>query len=386
MLSAESATKLFIGQIPPSATEDDLRKYAEPYGEIVECVILRNRATGVSKGSGFITFSSSDAAEKAIAALDGKVSLDDSNRTLAVRLAHNKESLPAKLFVGMLSNRSTEEDVQKLFSQYGEVMEVYIIKDNLGSSKGCAFVKYKTRAEANEAIASLNGIHQDEGAPRNLVVKYADNKPNNNRNRMPNYGMGGYNYPNMNFGMMPGYGMQQYGFQPPQYGTPNHFNNPVPSKPAASSYNQVVPNAYSSEQSPYQAPQGQPAIHSPYNSQPNPNIQSSMYQQQQVPQGGGYGGSSDESTRGPQGANLFVLNIPETFSGHDFVSLFTNFGPVLSSKLFSDKSYGFISYATPESAEKAIQALHGFHIGGKRMKVMHKTSSTQSSARGYSPY
>ena len=44
------ALKLFIGQIPKHFDEDEIRPIFEKYGEIYEIVILKDRATGVSRG------------------------------------------------------------------------------------------------------------------------------------------------------------------------------------------------------------------------------------------------------------------------------------------------------------------------------------------------
>jgi len=79
---------------------------------------------------------------------------------------------------------------------------------------------------------------------------------------------------------------------------------------------------------------------------------------------------------------LFVYNVPESFSDNDLASMFSNFGNVLSAKVFKDrvtgiaKGFGFVSYDSASSADKAITGLNGFMIGSKRLKVQLKTSSS----------
>lgn len=59
---------------------------------------------------------------------------------------------------------------------------------------------------------------------------------------------------------------------------------------------------------------------------------------------------------------------------------FSTFGQVLSAKVFIDKTtnlskcFGFVSYDNPISANNAIQAMNGFQIGIKRLKVQLKKS------------
>ena len=64
--------KLYVGGLNWNTTEDTLfRSFAE-FGEVEEAKIITDRDTGRSRGFGFVTFSTEDAAENAIAGMDGK--------------------------------------------------------------------------------------------------------------------------------------------------------------------------------------------------------------------------------------------------------------------------------------------------------------------------
>lgn len=67
-----SNTKLYVGNLPWSTTEESLNQLFSAYGEVTDCVIITDRATGRSKGFGFVTFSDANASSSAAAALDGK--------------------------------------------------------------------------------------------------------------------------------------------------------------------------------------------------------------------------------------------------------------------------------------------------------------------------
>ncbi|MBN2062213.1 MAG: RNA-binding protein [Deltaproteobacteria bacterium] len=61
------------------------------------------------------------------------------------------------IYVGNLSFDVTEEDLQKIFSEFGQVVSVKIIMDQYnGRSKGFGFVEMPDRIEANKAIDELN--------------------------------------------------------------------------------------------------------------------------------------------------------------------------------------------------------------------------------------
>ncbi len=62
------------------------------------------------------------------------------------------------IYVGNLSRTATEASVRSLFSQFGEVSSVKLIKDKFtGNLKGFGFVEMHNANEANAAIAELNG-------------------------------------------------------------------------------------------------------------------------------------------------------------------------------------------------------------------------------------
>src|SRR6202142_4566835 len=64
--------KLFVGNIPHSTSEADLRALFEPHGKVDQVSVVTDRRTGRSRGFAFVEMSVSAEAEKAIAALNGK--------------------------------------------------------------------------------------------------------------------------------------------------------------------------------------------------------------------------------------------------------------------------------------------------------------------------
>ena len=78
--------------------------------------------------------------------------------------------MSTNIYVGNLSFKTTEEELQDLFQQYGEVSKVNIIQDReTGRSRGFGFVEMESEG-ASEAIEALDG---SEFGGRNLRVNVA---------------------------------------------------------------------------------------------------------------------------------------------------------------------------------------------------------------------
>jgi RNA recognition motif-containing protein len=64
--------KMYVGNIPYNATEEDLKQLFSEYGEIESLKIMKDQFTDRSKGFGFIEMANENDAKKAIATLNGK--------------------------------------------------------------------------------------------------------------------------------------------------------------------------------------------------------------------------------------------------------------------------------------------------------------------------
>ena len=80
-------TKLFVGNLPFTATEESVRALFAPHGTVETLALINDRDTGRPRGFGFVEMSNADAA-RAMQALDGK---DFEGRTLNVNEAQARE-------------------------------------------------------------------------------------------------------------------------------------------------------------------------------------------------------------------------------------------------------------------------------------------------------
>ncbi|HEX7894184.1 MAG TPA: RNA-binding protein [Terriglobales bacterium] len=82
---------LYVGNLPHSTTETDLRTAFAVYGQVESINIITDRDTGRARGFAFVEMGDSDGAEKAIAALNGS---DMGGRTIQVNEARPKAERP----------------------------------------------------------------------------------------------------------------------------------------------------------------------------------------------------------------------------------------------------------------------------------------------------
>lgn len=80
--------KLYVGNLPFDTTEEAIREMFAPSGTVVSVALIKDRATGVSKGFAFVEMSSQKEAQAAISTLNGRVVGD---RQLTVSLARPRE-------------------------------------------------------------------------------------------------------------------------------------------------------------------------------------------------------------------------------------------------------------------------------------------------------
>ncbi len=90
---SDQNAKLFVGSLPWRTTEEALGEFFSQAGTVVSTAIIVDRATGRSKGFGFVEMSSPEEAAKAVETLNGK---DYEGREIAVSIARPREERPPR--------------------------------------------------------------------------------------------------------------------------------------------------------------------------------------------------------------------------------------------------------------------------------------------------
>ncbi|XP_058046368.1 CUGBP Elav-like family member 2 isoform X20 [Ahaetulla prasina] len=466
------AIKMFVGQIPRSWSEKELKELFEPYGAVYQINVLRDRSQNPpqSKGCCFITFYTRKAALEAQNALHNIKTLPGMHHPIQMKPADSEKSNAVedrKLFIGMVSKKCNENDIRVMFSPFGQIEECRILRGPDGLSRGCAFVTFSTRAMAQNAIKAMHQSQTMEGCSSPIVVKFADTQKDKEQRRLQQQlaqqmqqlntatwgnltGLGGFTpqylallqqaTSSSNLGAFSGI-QQMAGMNALQLqnlatlaaaaaaaqSSANATNaNPLSTasgalgaltSPVAASTANSTAGAMNSLTSlgtlqglagatvglnNINALAGMAALNGglgatgltngtagtmdaltqaysgiqQYAAAALPTLYSQSLLQQQSAAG--------SQKEGPEGANLFIYHLPQEFGDQDILQMFMPFGNVISAKVFIDKQtnlskcFGFVSYDNPVSAQAAIQAMNGFQIGMKRLKVQLKRSKNDS--------
>ncbi|KAI9437458.1 hypothetical protein H4582DRAFT_1954766 [Lactarius indigo] len=83
------STKVFVGGLSWNTTNDSLHAAFSEYGQVVEANVINDRETGRSRGFAFVTYSSEEEANAAIAHMDGQ---EFEGRTIKVNIANERGS------------------------------------------------------------------------------------------------------------------------------------------------------------------------------------------------------------------------------------------------------------------------------------------------------
>uniref|UniRef100_A0A4W3HAN0 Cugbp, Elav-like family member 5a n=1 Tax=Callorhinchus milii TaxID=7868 RepID=A0A4W3HAN0_CALMI len=369
---------LFVGMLNKQQTEDDVYRLFEPFGGIEECTVLRGPDSN-SKGCAFVKFSSHTEAQVAINALHGSQTMAGASSSLVVKFADTDKERTLRRMQHMVGqfgmfnpmafqfNNTYSTYAQALMQQQAALMAASTHTGYLSPSPAFPAAQMHHVAAINlngltaTPITPTSGLSSPPGmaAPPvpSIVSPITVNgftglsaQPNGHHTVEAVYTNGIHPYPAQSPSAADALQQAFTGVQ--QYTGDGRFNiSPVfPTSLKFPLTSRFPPRAVL-----------------------KPGSLLNLLHNYQV-----------LSISGPEGCNLFIYHLPQEFGDTELMHMFLPFGSVISSKVFMDratnqsKCFGFVSFDNPTSAQAAIQAMNGFQIGMKRLKVQLKRPKDSS--------
>ncbi|XP_069784198.1 DAZ-associated protein 1 isoform X3 [Narcine bancroftii] len=227
--------KLFVGGLDWNTTQETLRDYFSQYGEVVDCVIMKDKMTNQSRGFGFVKFKDPNCVGTVLASrphnLDGRT-IDPkpcTPRSMQQEKPKPKEgggwakgsqsqssNKSKKVFVGGIPHNCSETELKDYFKRFGVVSEVVMIYDaEKQRPRGFGFITFEDEQSVDQAV----NMHYHDIMGKKVEVKRAEPRdskgPGPGQSGAPQWGRSLPNAAN-GWGGQPSQGWQQQSYGSPQ--------------------------------------------------------------------------------------------------------------------------------------------------------------------------
>ncbi|CAN1323980.1 Polyadenylate-binding protein 2 [Linum perenne] len=361
------ATSLYVGDLDLNVTEEQIYDLFGQVGPLVSVRICRDQATRRSLGYGYVNYNSSLDAARALELLNFTPL---NNRPIRIMYSHRDPSVrksgAGNIYIKNLDKAIDHKALHDTFSTFGTILSCKVATDASGQSKGYGFVQFDTDEAAKNAIDKLNGmlINDKQVYVGHFVRKQErDSSLSNTR-----------------------------------------FNNVFVKNLSESTTDEDLKNVFGEYGSITSAVvmrdgDGKSRCFGFVNFENADDAAKAVeaLNGKKIDDKEWFVGKAQKKSerelelRGRfehkyQGLNLYIKNLDDSISDEKLKELFSEFGTVTSCKVVRDpsgisKGSGFVAFATPEEASRAINEMNGRMVVSKPLYVAHAQRKEDRRAR-----
>ncbi|GAA0140001.1 RNA metabolism protein [Lithospermum erythrorhizon] len=368
------STSLYVGDLDQNVTDSQLYDLFNQVGQVVSVRVCRDLTTRKSLGYGYVNYSSSQDASRAIEVLNFTPL---NTKPIRIMYSHRDPSVrksgTANIFIKNLDKNIDNKALHDTFSSFGNILSCKIATDPNGQSKGYGFVQFDSEESAQSAIDKLNGMlmndkqvyvghflrrheresHMGNTKFNNVYVKNLSESVTDEemKNMFEEYGT-----------ITSAVIMRDADGKSKCFGFVN-FENADDAAKAVDALN----GKKFGEKELYVG-----------------KAQKKFEREQELKSK--FEQSAKEAADKFQGANLYIKNLDDSVDDEKLKELFSEFGTITSFKVMRDpsgvsKGSGFVAFSTPEEASRALSEMNGKMIISKPLYVAHAQRKEERRSR-----
>jgi len=369
---APQFASLYVGDLSPDVTEAMLYEIFNSVGPVGSIRVCRDSVTRRSLGYGYVNFHSVSDAERALDTLNYSSIKGRACRIMwSQRDPSLRKSGVGNIFVKNLDRNIDNKALYDTFSLFGNILSCKVASDANGKSRGYGFVHYETEEAAKQSIERVNGMQigektvevtrflkrDERDAPVvNFTNIYVKNVPADFDEEKLKSMFGGYGT------------ITSEAIMEDKQNRKFCFINYETTEAAQKAVEEMNgKDLRTEEQKAEQKEEDEPDSYLLYvgramsKSERARELRSKMTQEAAAP-----GRAA--------GVNLYVKNLDENTTNESLKELFDTFGTITSCIAMRDekekcKGFGFVCYASPDEATKAVTEMHLKVVQGKPLYV-----------------
>ncbi|BAS91690.1 Os04g0682400 [Oryza sativa Japonica Group] len=365
--------KLYVCNLSLSMNTDRLIHLFLPFGEVTNAKVAKDHTTGLSKGYGFVQYSSPHHAAEAVIHLNGRL-VD--GRKIEVRVSGIPSTLPnsavespsttrnsavespsttrtvkeidmSNLYVCNMPSSIDTKKLVELFLPFGKITHARVVADpDTFSAKGYGFIKFTDSESATKAIAAMNGalvggemiIVRVAGLSPSASISAVQTTQDINKSRLYITNLPRSMTADKMVNLFAPFGQITKVLMNLEYSLVWYADAPSATKAVQHMDGYMV--------------EGKRLV-----------VKRSELCTTNASQAGG------KPIKEIDMANLYVGRVPSSLTEDQFIDLFRPFGRVVQARMFRFQRYGMVRFDNPSCAAAAIDHLDGYQIGGSILAV-----------------